>query len=107
METEAALLSGTSQEELEDLPSYQGSRRNSSTEGVQHVVITLGARGVYYSTANGDSEFVPALQVKAIDTTAAGDTFIGAYAVAFVEATSRTERFDAQHGSSACGTSIC
>ena len=40
------------------------------------IVLTLGAKGALYSYS-GKSLFVPAEKVKAVDTTAAGDTFIG------------------------------
>ncbi len=40
------------------------------------IVLTLGAKGALYSYL-GESLFVPAEKVKAVDTTAAGDTFIG------------------------------
>ncbi|KAL9007291.1 MAG: hypothetical protein Q9173_007385, partial [Seirophora scorigena] len=55
--------------------------------GVTNVVLTLGARGVFFSTEGGASSgFVPAEKVDAVvDTTAAGDTFVGAYAVAVTE----------------------
>lgn len=47
--------------------------------GVKGVIITIGSKGSYISM--GDlNEVVPAFKVKAIDTTAAGDTFIGALA---------------------------
>ena len=45
--------------------------------GVKHLQITLGSRGVFYATPEGHG-LVPAFKVKAVDTTAAGDTFIGA-----------------------------
>ncbi|KAL8894369.1 MAG: hypothetical protein Q9192_004375 [Flavoplaca navasiana] len=56
------------------------------TLGVTNVIITLGAKGVYYSSSvNGDCGLVPAAEVETVvDTTAAGDTFVGAYAVAVV-----------------------
>ena len=49
--------------------------------GVTNVIITLGKDGVFYS--NGDTkDRLPASPVsRVIDTTAAGDTFVGAYAV--------------------------
>jgi ribokinase len=55
------------------------------------VIITLGSKGAFYSTRTispdgrvGKSEecgYVKVEKVKVVDTTAAGDTFVGAYAV--------------------------
>ena len=47
--------------------------------GVRETLITLGAKGCYY--LNGDCVYCPAQKVEAVDTTSAGDTFIGALAV--------------------------
>ncbi|MGR6468438.1 ribokinase [Rhizobium sp. PAMB 3182] len=53
--------------------------------GAKGVVITLGGRGALYHTA-GHSEFVPAFSVgKVIDTTGAGDAFLGGFATAIAE----------------------
>ncbi|GAO99462.1 ribokinase [Fructobacillus ficulneus] len=46
--------------------------------GVNHVLITLGDRGAFYKSAAGKEVMVNAIKTTAIDTTAAGDTFIGA-----------------------------
>lgn len=52
--------------------------------GVQIVVETLGERGAYTVTADGDFS-TAAFPVKAINTTGAGDVFHGAYAAALLE----------------------
>lgn len=52
--------------------------------GIKTVLITLGAKGVYYSE-NGNGEIIEGFKVKAIDTTAAGDTFNGAFVTALLE----------------------
>ncbi|MGM0145851.1 ribokinase [Enterococcus sp. AZ153] len=46
--------------------------------GIEAVIITIGSKGAYYDIADGASGIVPAFKVHAVDTTAAGDTFIGA-----------------------------
>jgi ribokinase len=53
-------------------------------KGVQNVAITMGNRGAYFQNKN-TSLMTPAPVVKAMDTTAAGDTFSGALAVAITE----------------------
>lgn len=53
--------------------------------GVRCVVVTLGARGAFYRDCKGRRGLVPAVKVeRVVDTTAAGDTFVGAYAGAVV-----------------------
>ncbi|MBS9339165.1 ribokinase [Fructobacillus sp. M2-14] len=46
--------------------------------GLKHVLITLGDKGAFYKSASGKEVMVSAIKTTAIDTTAAGDTFIGA-----------------------------
>ncbi|MFI1936810.1 ribokinase [Streptomyces purpureus] len=52
---------------------------------VPEVVITLGARGSLYASREAPPVTVSAPRVTAVDTTAAGDTFVGALAVALGE----------------------
>ncbi|MEV8564185.1 ribokinase [Streptomyces sp. NPDC051322] len=54
-------------------------------ERVPEVVITLGAAGSLHAARGAEPVTVPALRVRAVDTTAAGDTFVGALAVAVGE----------------------
>ncbi|MET8046424.1 MULTISPECIES: ribokinase [unclassified Streptosporangium] len=49
------------------------------------VIITLGARGALTSAGDEAAVWVEAPRVNAVDTTAAGDTFVGALAVAHLE----------------------
>jgi ribokinase len=54
------------------------------------LVLTLGGNGVYFSDAN-NRYFVPAEEVDPIDTTAAGDTFIGYFIAEIVKGSSVQE----------------
>jgi ribokinase len=53
--------------------------------GVRNVILKLGARGVYLAGKDVDGTFVDAFPVNAVDTTAAGDAFNGAFAYALTE----------------------
>jgi len=48
--------------------------------GIRRVIITLGANGSLIASRDG-SEHIPAFAVKSIDSTGAGDAFIGSFAV--------------------------
>ena len=45
--------------------------------GVKVVTITLGVNGTYISV-NGENEIVPSIKIKQVDSTGAGDAFVGA-----------------------------
>ncbi|MDG0841871.1 ribokinase [Staphylococcus equorum] len=75
-ETEAELLSGIA---VTDRASMHQNAEYFLSLGMKVVIITLGEQGTYYATEN-TAGLIPSFKVKAVDTTAAGDTFIGALA---------------------------
>ncbi|GGV76054.1 ribokinase [Streptomyces gelaticus] len=52
---------------------------------VPAVIVTLGAKGCLYAARGGEPVLFPAPEVTAVDTTGAGDTFVGTLAVALGE----------------------
>ncbi|MFF5568616.1 ribokinase [Streptomyces sp. NPDC012623] len=58
---------------------------------VPEVVVTLGAAGSLYAARGAEPVTVPAPRVRAVDTTAAGDTFVGVLAVALGEGRPMTD----------------
>lgn len=75
-ETEAATLTNI---QVVDKESAQMAANALHEQGVSAVIITIGSKGAFYDYQN-KSELIPAYKVKAVDTTAAGDTFIGVMA---------------------------
>ncbi|KAK6442175.1 putative ribokinase [Oleoguttula sp. CCFEE 5521] len=86
-ETEARLLAGaprnsntSTQAELSPL------LRQFLSKGVRDaVIITLGGEGVLFATQSGEQGHVDAVRTQVVDTTAAGDTFLGGYAAKLAE----------------------
>jgi ribokinase len=74
---------------LLDLPHGEidpvAAARKICTMGVSNVIMKLGARGSLLMCKGGDPICIVAHDVAAIDTTAAGDSFNGAFAVALSE----------------------
>jgi ribokinase len=86
-ETEAALLAGLS---TTDVMKPEEIGRKLLDMGVGAVVMTLGSQGALV-VIKDEATRIPALKVEAVDTTAAGDAFNGALAVALAEGKSLVE----------------
>jgi ribokinase len=84
-QTEAALLMGTG-EALESGAALEAAARNLQSRGAQTVIIKMGGEGSLLFHER-QTIVTPAFPVTAVDTTAAGDTFNGALAVALAEGT--------------------
>jgi ribokinase len=80
-ESEAGIITGI---EVNELKSASLAADAILQKGVEHVIITLGKQGAYFKSSSQEL-LIPAPVVKAIDTTAAGDTFCGALTVALTE----------------------
>jgi len=80
-ESEAELLTGI---QITNVASATRAAEKLRKRGVGTVVLTMGAAGALVCDSEG-TELVPGIKVKAVDTTAAGDTFNGALAVALAE----------------------
>jgi ribokinase len=75
-ETEAAALTGSN-------VAHEAARHLVAL-GARAALITLGGEGALYCDADGELR-CPAVEVQAVDTTAAGDAYIGALAAALAE----------------------
>lgn len=77
-ETELEIISGVSIETEEDI---QKAAQIMIEKGVKELIVTLGSKGSLYINKE-KSMFKKAYKVEAVDTTAAGDSYTGALAVA-------------------------
>jgi ribokinase len=80
-ETELGLLTN---QPVQDISSAENAARTLLERGAQNVVVTLGAHGALIVSSKQVTH-VNTYQVNVVDTTAAGDAFIGGFASALLQ----------------------
>jgi len=96
-ESELSLLTG---KPVFDRASAQIAIAALMARGAKQVILTMGEKGALAQTSVENGYFLPAHQVTVVDTTAAGDAFIGGLAVAFSRGIAMPE---ALNYANACG----
>ncbi len=80
-EVEAQILTGIKWRNDKDIRSIA---QRLIEMGPKNVIITLGPKGLFFKN-QGEELWMKAFQVKVVDTTGAGDAFLGAFACALSE----------------------
>lgn len=86
-ETELAILA---EKPVRGKASLEAAARSLVARGASHVIVTLGEKGALIVTKRS-TQYVQAFEVKPVDTTAAGDAFIGGLAFALLHRKSLKE----------------
>jgi ribokinase len=86
-ESEAESITGIAVRNIDDARTCANKLVN---EGIHRVIITLGAKGSLLA-GRESSEHVPAFAVRSVDSTGAGDAFIGSFAVFLAEGIAEAE----------------
>lgn len=96
-ETEAEILTGV--KVCDEQTAYQAAEHFHQL-GIETVLITLGSKGVYVSE-KGKGQIIPGFRVKAVDTTAAGDTFNAGVVTGLLEGRALSDAIRFAHAAAA------
>ena len=102
-QTEAAFYSGSENGNTQTRDATAMARLVLA-QGSRGVVLKMGSHGAYLALQQGIAQSIPAFQVKAIDTTAAGDAFNGGFATGLMLGKSPVE--SAQFASAVAAISV-
>ena len=80
-ETELGILTDMPINSREEIKSAANSLLS---KGLKNIIVTMGSQGALW-LANGIEEFIPARKVQAVDSTGAGDSFIGCFVENYVK----------------------
>jgi len=80
-ETELSLLSGMA---VHDIASAEQAAKSMLSRGVKNVIVTLGSKGALI-VSGSETDHIESFKVDVVDTTAAGDDFIGGFAYKLLE----------------------
>ncbi len=86
-ESEATALTGLP---VDSVATADAAATALMASGVGKVIVTLGEQGALFASQAHSAHF-PAPKVKPVDTTAAGDTFVGGFAAALAEGKSESD----------------
>jgi len=96
-ETEAEILTGI---KVTNEKSAQSAAEKLHAKGIETVLITLGSKGVWFSHLE-KHKMIQGFKVNVVDTTAAGDTFNGAFVTGLLEKKNNEESIKFAHAAAA------
>ncbi len=102
-ETETEIICG---HRPDDEQSTRDAAKSLLNKGVRDIIFTFGDKGATRIDNAGETQTLCAHDVEVIDTTAAGDTFIGVYAAAIVEGSTPLKALTIANAAAALSTTV-